>query len=133
MHDAAAGADIAPFFRFPDLQHPSRILSYFAERNIAIFSTDIDSRDFALHRPEEVVRSVMSQLEKRGNGIVLLHDLHSNTAAAMPALLRELKAADFKIIHMVPKVQLSTIRQIYQMVSHNNDQSITRIIRTLSE
>ena len=39
---AAAGAKVAPFFRFPDLQHPPQLLSYLAERNIAIFSTDID-------------------------------------------------------------------------------------------
>jgi peptidoglycan-N-acetylglucosamine deacetylase len=35
---------VAPFFRFPDLQHPPQFLSYLAERNIAVFSTDIDSR-----------------------------------------------------------------------------------------
>jgi hypothetical protein len=35
-----------------------------AERNIGVFSTDIDSRDFKLHKPEDVIKSVMSQLEK---------------------------------------------------------------------
>jgi hypothetical protein len=68
VHSAAAGRNIAPFFRFPDLQTPQRLLSYLAERNIAIFSTDIDSRDFAMHKPEQVVNSVMTQLEKRGKG-----------------------------------------------------------------
>ena len=43
---AAGSALVAPFFRFPDLQHPSQLLKYLAQRNIAIFSTDIDSRDF---------------------------------------------------------------------------------------
>jgi peptidoglycan/xylan/chitin deacetylase (PgdA/CDA1 family) len=42
---AAAGEKIGPFFRFPYLAQPPRILSYLAERNIAIFSGDIDSRD----------------------------------------------------------------------------------------
>jgi hypothetical protein len=65
---AAAGGKIAPFFRFPYLAQPPRILSYFAERNIAIFSGDIDSRDYTMHKPEPVVDSVMSQLEKRGQG-----------------------------------------------------------------
>ena len=84
VHSAAAGGNVAPFFRFPDLQTPPQLLSYFAERNIAIFSTDIDSRDFTMHKPEQVVNSVMTQLEKRGKGIVLLHDFHRNTADALP-------------------------------------------------
>ena len=42
----AAGVPIAPFFRFPDLQHPPAMLTYLGERNIATFSTDIDSFDF---------------------------------------------------------------------------------------
>jgi hypothetical protein len=42
------------------------------ERNIAIFSTDIDSRDFKMHKPDQVIKSVMSQLEKRGKGIILV-------------------------------------------------------------
>ena len=49
------GLGLAPFFRFPDLQHPPELMSYLAERNIAVFSTDIDSRDFKLHKPEEVL------------------------------------------------------------------------------
>src|SRR6516162_7254793 len=62
VHMAAAGK-VAPFFRFPDLQHPAELLSYLAERNIAVFSTDIDSRDFKMHKPEQVIKSVMGQLE----------------------------------------------------------------------
>ena len=93
VHSAAAGGKVAPFFRFPDLVQPPQLLSYLAGRNIAVFSTDIDSRDFTMHKPEQVVDSVMSQLAKWGKGIVLLHDFHRNTADAVPELLRQLKAA----------------------------------------
>jgi peptidoglycan/xylan/chitin deacetylase (PgdA/CDA1 family) len=93
VHMAAARAPVAPFFRFPDLQHSPRSLDYLAHRNIAVFSTDIDSRDFTMHKPEQVIDSVMSQLEKRCKGIVLLHDFHRNTAEAIPQLLRQLKLA----------------------------------------
>src|SRR6516165_3944644 len=65
VHSAAAGGKVAPFFRFPYLQQSPQPVSILAERNIAIFSTDIDSRDFAMHKPEQVIDSVMSQLEKR--------------------------------------------------------------------
>ena len=74
----------APFFRFPDLQHPPAMLSYLAERNIAVFSTDIDSFDFKIHKPEDVIKSVLAKLQKNGKGIVLMHDFQHGTAEAMP-------------------------------------------------
>jgi peptidoglycan/xylan/chitin deacetylase (PgdA/CDA1 family) len=120
---AAAGGKIAPFFRFPYLAQPPRILSYLADRNIAIFSGDIDSRDYTMHEPEPVVDSVMSQLEKRGKGIVLMHDIHPNTAEALPALLRQLKATGFKVVHMVPKEQLTTIAKYDEMLDHRKNVS----------
>jgi peptidoglycan-N-acetylglucosamine deacetylase len=123
VHSAAAGGKVAPFFRFPDLQTPPQLLSYFADRNIAIFSTDIDSRDFTMHRPEQVVNSVMTQLEKWGKGIVLLHDFHRNTAAALPELLRQLKLAGYKVVHMVPKEQLTTVPKYDEMFEHRENSS----------
>jgi peptidoglycan-N-acetylglucosamine deacetylase len=120
---AAAGGKIAPFFRFPYLQQPPRMLSYLAERNVAIFSGDIDSRDFTMHKPQPVIDSVMSQLEKRGKGIVLMHDLHPNTAEALPELLRQLKLAGFKVVHMVPKEQLTTIAKYDEMLDHRKNVS----------
>jgi peptidoglycan/xylan/chitin deacetylase (PgdA/CDA1 family) len=119
VHAAAAGASVAPFFRFPDLQQTPQLLDYLAQRNIAIFSTDIDSRDFAMHKPQQVIDSVMSQLNKRGKGIVLLHDFHRNTAQALPGLLRDLKEGGFKIVHLVPKAQLATIAK-YDEISNGH-------------
>ena len=88
---AAGGGRIAPFFRFPYLLQSPQSLSYLAELSIAVSSTDIDSRDFKLHKPEDVIKSVMAQLEKHGKGIILMHDLHRNTAEALPELIRQLK------------------------------------------
>jgi peptidoglycan-N-acetylglucosamine deacetylase len=118
VHSAATGGKVAPFFRFPYLQQSPQLSSYLAERNIAIFSTDIDSRDFAMHEPKQVIDSVMSQLEKRGKGIVLLHDFHSNTAEALPELLRQLKLAGYKVVHIVPKEQLTTVPKYDEMFNH---------------
>ena len=68
VHMAAGGAPIAPFFRFPDLQHAPKLFTYLGERNIAIFSTDINSRDFKMHKPEQVIKSVMSSTGKARQG-----------------------------------------------------------------
>jgi len=139
VHAAASGLPVAPFFRFPDLQHPPQLLEYLARRNIAIFSTDIDSRDFKMHKPEQVTESVMSQLEKRGKGIILMHDFHHNTAEALPEILRQLKAGGYKIVHMVPKGELITIPQYDEMVSSqdrlssNNTRPENSVIRTIGE
>ena len=125
VHMAAAGAPIAPFFRFPDLQHPPQLLSYLGERNIAIFSTDIDSFDFKLHRPEQVIKSVMTKLEKHGKGIILMHDFQHATAEAMPELIHQLKTGGYKVVHMVPKQQLTTIPKYDEMVTQQDKLSVT--------
>jgi len=136
---AAAGGKVAPFFRFPDLQHPPQLMSYLAERNIAVFSTDIDSRDFKLHKPEEVIKSVMGQLEKHGKGIILMHDFHRNTAEALPELIRQLKAGGFKVVHMVPKGEVTTVPKYDEMVrqqdklSPNNTRPESSVVRTIGE
>jgi peptidoglycan/xylan/chitin deacetylase (PgdA/CDA1 family) len=132
VHMAAAGSSVAPFFRFPELQHSAPSLEYLAQRNIAVFSTDIDSRDFSMHKPEQVIKSVMGQLEKRGRGIILMHDSHHNTAEALPELLRQLKGASYKVVHIVPKVQLTTIAKYDEMFGHRNKlSSNTRQEKTL--
>ena len=64
VHMAVDGP-IAPFFRFPDLQQPPELMTYLGERNIAIFSTDIDSFDFKIHKPDQVIKSVMTKLKER--------------------------------------------------------------------
>jgi peptidoglycan/xylan/chitin deacetylase (PgdA/CDA1 family) len=139
VHLAAGGGKIAPFFRFPALQHPPQLMSYLAERNIGVFSTDIDSRDFKLHKPEDVIKSVMSQLEKHGKGIILMHDFKHHTAEAMPELIRQLKAGGYKVVHMVPKGELTTVPKYDEMLAHedklssNNTRPESSVIRTIGE
>jgi len=46
------------------LKHPPDVVKYLGERNIAMFSTDFDSFDFKMRKPEQVIKSVMDKLEK---------------------------------------------------------------------
>ena len=117
VHMAAAGAPVSPFFRFPDLQHPPPLVSYLGERSIAIFSTDIDSFDFKIRKPDQVVKSVMTKLEKHGKGIILMHDFQHATAEALPELIRQLKAAGYKVVHMVPRQPLTTVPKYDEMIT----------------
>jgi peptidoglycan/xylan/chitin deacetylase (PgdA/CDA1 family) len=138
VHMAVAGP-IAPFFRFPDLQHPPAVLSYLAERNIATFSTDIDSFDFKIHKPELVIKSVMTKLEKHGKGIILMHDFQHATAEAMPELIRQLKAGGYKVVHVVARSPVTTLQKYDDMIAQqdklsvNNSRPVSSVVRTIGE
>jgi peptidoglycan-N-acetylglucosamine deacetylase len=113
----AVGAPTAPFFRFPDLRHPPQMVTYLGGRNIAIFSTDIDSFDFKLRKPEQVINSVMAKLATRGKGIILMHDFQRATAEALPELLNQLKAKGYRIVHMQARGTLQTLAAYDEMVA----------------
>jgi peptidoglycan/xylan/chitin deacetylase (PgdA/CDA1 family) len=108
---AAAGSPLAPFFRFPALRQSAELTAYLGERNIAMFSTDLDSFDFKTRKPEQVVVSVMTKLKKQGKGIVLMHDFQHSTAVALPELLTQLKAGGYKVVHLKAKDRVVTLPQ----------------------
>ncbi len=107
----AVGGPIAPFFRFPTLVDSPETIAHLGTRNIAMFSTDIDSFDFKLQPAEHLVKGVMAKLEKTGKGIILMHDIHKNTAKALPLLLSELKAKGFKVVHIRAKAEVQTLAE----------------------
>jgi peptidoglycan-N-acetylglucosamine deacetylase len=107
----AVGGPVSPFFRFPTLKDTPEAVTYLGTRNIAMFSTDIDSFDFKPQPAEKIVKVVMAKLEKNGKGIVLMHDIHKTTAKAVPMLLAELKAKGFKIVHLKAKGELKTLAE----------------------
>ena len=107
----ALGAAPAPFFRFPELQHNPAAMAYLGTRNIAMFSTNLDSFDFRSKNPEQVINTVMTKLEKQGKGIILMHDFQKHTAQAMPELLRRLKAGGYKVVFMKPKAPMQTLAE----------------------
>jgi hypothetical protein len=51
------------------------------DRNIAIFSADMDSFDFKMRKPEQVRQSVMEKLKKHGKGC--FRAISSNSATAI--------------------------------------------------
>jgi peptidoglycan/xylan/chitin deacetylase (PgdA/CDA1 family) len=112
----ALGSAPAPFFRFPALVHTQATTEYLGNRNIAMFSCDVDSNDFKSSSPEQVIQNVMTKLDKQGKGVILMHDLQKHTAAALPTLLRRLKAGGYKIVWMKAKTQLETLPEYDAML-----------------
>src|SRR5271169_5000926 len=138
LHAAVAGP-ISSFFRFPALQHPPALLSYLAERNIATFSTDIDSFDFKMHKLEQVIDSVMRKLEKHGKGIILMHDFQRATAQALPELLHQLKHGGYKVVHVVSRSPVTTLSKYDEMLAQqdklsvNNSRPLSSVVHTIGQ
>jgi len=113
---ALGNKPVDPFFRFPALRHPPELLKYVGERNVGIFSTDMDSFDFKMRKPEQVIASVMKKLEKHGKGIILMHDFQQATAHAAPELLKKLKEGGYKVVQVTGKTPLEPKKEYVDAV-----------------
>ncbi len=135
----ALEAPPSPFFRFPQLQHPAALVTYLGQRNIAMFSTDIDSFDFRSKNPEQVVTTVMTKLDKLGKGIILMHDFQKHTAQALPELLRRLKAGGYKVVQMKAKAPVQILPEYEQSFAKESSlptvstRPVSSVVQTISE
>jgi len=135
----AVGGYVAPFFRYPALEDTPESIAYLGKRNLAMFSTDIDSFDFKPQPAEHIVKHVMARLDKLGKGIVLMHDIHKTTAKAVPMLLAELKAKGYKIVHMRAKGELKTLAEFDALIEKDTkglpmagaERPVTSIVKTV--
>jgi peptidoglycan/xylan/chitin deacetylase (PgdA/CDA1 family) len=136
----AVGGPTAPFFRFPFLKASPELLKYLADRNIAVFSTDIDSFDFKGGKSDKLVKHVMALLEKRGKGIILMHDIQPHTAQAIPSLLKEFKAKGYKVVQLTAKEPVKTLPEYDDLVAKDmagmptalSDRPMNSVVRTIS-
>ena len=127
------------FFRFPGLRGPEPLLKYVGTRNLAVFSTDLDSFDFKIHKPDQVIKSVMTKLNKRGKGIILMHDFQQSTAHALPELLKQLKAGGYEVVQIVGKEPVVPKPEYVQAVLKEmgggmaDARPVSSVVRTISE
>ncbi|MEQ1649600.1 MAG: polysaccharide deacetylase family protein [Hyphomicrobiaceae bacterium] len=137
----AVGGPISPFFRFPQLADSGETLKHLQGRNIAMFSTDIDSFDFKIRTAEGTVKSVIDRLEKKGKGIVLMHDIQPHTGKAVPALLAALKAKGYQIVHLKAKGELASLPEfdtaieasVKGLPSAGGERPTSSVVRTIDE
>jgi peptidoglycan/xylan/chitin deacetylase (PgdA/CDA1 family) len=135
----ALGAAPSPFFRFPALAHTQATLGYLGSRNIAMFSCDVDSNDFKSSSPDQVIQNVMTKLDKQGKGVILMHDLQKHTAAALPTLLRRLKAGGYKVVQMKAKAPVETLPEYDAMMVKDlktpavSSKAISSVVQTVTD
>jgi peptidoglycan/xylan/chitin deacetylase (PgdA/CDA1 family) len=135
----ALGAAPSPLFRFPALQHPPAMVTYLGERNISIWSCDLDSFDFKASTAKKIVDTVMTKLDKNGKGIVLMHDFQKHTAEALPELMTRLKAGGYKVVQVKAKAPMTTIAQYDEEVVKGlklptvSSRPLNSVVQTISE
>jgi peptidoglycan-N-acetylglucosamine deacetylase len=94
---------LSPFFRIPGFGRTDVVESELAARSLVVFSTDTVADDWFRHiSPSQIIARAMSRLEAKGKGMLLLHDIHPWTVAALPGLLKALKDKGFHIVEVVP-------------------------------
>lgn len=135
----ALGAAPSPFFRFPALQHPPAMVTYLGERNISMWSCDLDSFDFKSRTAQKVVDTVMSKLEKNGKGIILMHDFQKHTAEALPEIMKRLKAGGYKVVQVKAKAPMQTIAKYDEELVKDvklptvSSRPVNSVVQTISE
>ncbi|MGX4771318.1 polysaccharide deacetylase family protein [Bradyrhizobium guangdongense] len=93
---------LAPFFRIPGLMRADGVEDYLISRGIQVWSADFPADDWRHVSPDRVYQLAIQRLEAKGKGILLLHDIQARTVAALPKIIRELKARGYHIVHVVP-------------------------------
>ena len=93
---------LAPFFRFPGLGRSNAIEEYLAAQGIMTWSADFLADDWRHITAQQVLTRALDRLDRKGKGVLLLHDIQPRTALALPVLLKALKARGYRIVHVVP-------------------------------
>jgi len=128
--------------RFPSLKHPTELVKYAGERNIGIWSTDVDSFDFKFTKnSEKLVPTVMTRIAKKGKGILLLHDFQRSTANSIPELLNQLKVSGYKIVQVKAKSTITSkpeydalvVSQLKGPAGIASDRPTSSVVRTIEE
>ena len=92
---------LSPFFRIPYLGRTNAIERLLEGKQLVTWSADVDTNDWWRgSSPGAIVKRTMKQLNAKGRGIILMHDIHRATAMALPILLKELKANGYTV-HVV--------------------------------
>ena len=99
---ALAGTAPAPFLRIPGLRVNDGIEAFAASKGLQLWSADFPADDWRDVSANRVYELAMQRLERKGKGILLLHDIQPRTVEALPRILRELKVRGYRIVHVVP-------------------------------
>ncbi|WP_413580400.1 polysaccharide deacetylase family protein [Bdellovibrio sp. HCB288] len=93
---------VEPFFRFPYGEVDPELRNYLNANSVAEFNWNIDSEDWKAQTNEQLLKFTLETIEKKGRGILLMHDIHRRTAEVLPQLLAELYNRGYSIVLLQP-------------------------------
>jgi len=82
---------------------------------------------------------VMGKLNKRGKGIILMHDFQQSTAHALPDLLKQLKDGGYRVVQIVSKDPVTPKPEYVEAVLKEvgggmaDARPVGSVVRTISE
>ncbi len=111
MHGARVVAKTAQislprFFRYPGFKERRVINKEIRKKNFVVFSSDIDSVDWRMKSSRALIDRIMTLLNKKRKGILILHDNKKLTANTLDYLLSLLKRNGYKIVHVKTKAMM---------------------------
>ena len=101
---------VAPFYRFPGLSRSAALEQHLASRGVMTWSADFGADDWS-GTADQITARVLARIERKGRGILVLHDVQPETARALPKLLYALQARHFYIVHVVSAASAATTGQ----------------------
>lgn len=112
---------LAPYFRIPGLLRTSHIEALARTRQLVVWSSDTLADDWHKISADRVLQLALSRLERKGRGVLLLHDIQPRTVLMLPTLLSELKRRGFKVVHVVPEGERPVLPAATMVASAANE------------
>lgn len=96
---------VDPFFRYPYGATTPDMNQFLKAHSEANFLWSVDSNDWrkinadeSIRTNAQVVNETLAELDKRGRGLVLFHDVHTRTIELLPTFLTALYKKGYKIV-----------------------------------
>lgn len=92
-----------PFFRFPYGATNEVLSKYVAEQGLVSFFWNMDSMDWKLRDPAELLKNLVTILDQNKPGTILFHDIHEQDVLVMDGFLQALKDRNYATVVFVPQ------------------------------
>ena len=102
-----AGGDISTkLFRFPGLGRTAEAEQHLNSRDISVWSVDIETKDYMFTRlnPDAARKNMIAVMEAslkhNDRGMILMHDIHKNSALALDFIIQKLYNDGYSFVHI---------------------------------
>ncbi len=117
----AAGAPIAPLFRFTGLADSAPLISYLRGRGVAAFTVDVVSNDSYIPDKSRFIARTLAAVDRQKGGIILFHDIKAVTARSLPQILAGLKARGYSVVQLTAKEPFHPLPEVMAAIAANKD------------